>query len=49
MWVQIPASPKKTRWKDGPLDGRKSNKKNKGTQIGKATPKKNYLPHSFKI
>jgi len=35
MWVQISASPEKTRWKDGPLDGRKSNKKIKAAKWGK--------------
>jgi len=41
MWVQIPASPKKTRWKAEPLDEKQ--RKNKGKQMGQATPKKNYL------
>jgi len=25
-------------WKDGPLEGRKSNNKDKGSQMGQATP-----------
>jgi len=29
--------------KDGPLDGRKYNKNNKGSQMGQVTPKKYYL------
>jgi hypothetical protein len=30
----------KTRWKDGSLDGRKSNEKIKAAKCGQATPKK---------
>ena len=39
-WVRIPTSPKKTRWKDGPLDGRKIRKDNKDSQMGQVKKKK---------
>ena len=39
-WVRILTSPKKTRWKDGPLDGRKKGKIIKTAKWGKSHQKK---------
>ncbi len=38
-WFNIPASQKKLDGNDGPLNGRKTNKNNKDSQMGLVTPK----------
>ena len=37
----------KTRWKNGPLDGRKIMKEDKCSQMGQVTPKKNILKNIY--
>ncbi len=39
-WVRIPATPKKLYGNEGSLNGRKTNKNNKDSQMGQVTPKK---------